>query len=70
MSKLSWFYYSTSLIITAIIFSLIHVFTEPIVIGSSNGISNGNPGLFPLVFSHRSSLFPSWVHINSPIDWL
>jgi hypothetical protein len=50
MSKLSWLYYATSLIITAIIFSLIHVFTEPIVIGSSNGISNGNPGLFPLVF--------------------
>jgi len=51
MSKLSLFFYVLSLIITAIIFSFVHFLTEPIIIGSSkNSISNGNPGLFPLLF--------------------
>jgi len=37
--------------ITAVLFYVINFLTEPISIGSSNSnISNGNPGLFPLIF--------------------
>lgn len=51
MSKLLWLFYSLSVIVTVIIFYFINYFTEPILIGNTdNSISNGNPGLFPLVF--------------------
>ena len=51
MTKLSYFFYSLSIMITAVLFYVINFLTEPISIGSSNSnISNGNPGLFPLIF--------------------
>ncbi|WP_313150206.1 hypothetical protein [Lysinibacillus capsici] len=51
MNKLSLFFYSLNVIVTSIAFYVINFLTEPVLIGSSeNNISNGNPGLFPLVF--------------------
>ncbi|GLC87128.1 hypothetical protein [Lysinibacillus piscis] len=50
MSKLSIFLYSISIVVIVIIFCLINYFTAPLLVGKSNNISNGNPGLFPLVF--------------------
>ncbi|MEK5233756.1 hypothetical protein MHB42_18840 [Lysinibacillus sp. FSL K6-0232] len=49
MNKLLVVFYFISIIITAIIFALINVLTGPVLLERSS-ISNGNPGLFPLIF--------------------
>ncbi|MEC1180597.1 hypothetical protein P9B03_19220 [Metasolibacillus meyeri] len=51
VSKLSLFFYSLSVVVTIIICYLINYLTEPVLAeNSKSNISNGNPGLFPLIF--------------------
>ena len=50
MSKLSLFIYIVSVLVTVSIFYLINFLTETVVVGESNNMGNGNPGLFPLIY--------------------